>query len=232
MHDIKLPAVDLAPLETSIGYVFKEKRLLKSACHHKTTRSKQKNKDFERLEFLGDRVLGLAMADILCATYVSEDEGDLAKRFAVLVSKECCLKVAQALNLSSYLTVSKADLTPQSNILSDAVEAILGAIYSDSDFGTVKQCIHQLWHDLLSQDLKPPRDPKTALQEWSQAKFKCTPHYELLAMTGPDHAPTFRIKARIVRHEKTPLEAIGEGITKRQAEHAAAYILLKENNVL
>ncbi len=224
MNDLDTTTLDVTDLERMLGYVFKRRDNLDIACHHKSIRNKRKNNAFERLEFLGDRVLGLAMADILYTRHTKETEGDLAKRFALLVSKESCLKVAEKINLQAYMKVNKAELTPHSNILPDALEALLGALYLESDFKNVKKIIFSLWEPLLVRDLKPPRDPKTTLQEYSQATFKCVPSYKLLEVIGPDHAPLFRIQVSIPKVG----EAAGDGITKRQAEQAAAQNLLKD----
>ncbi len=218
-------------LEHALGYVFKNKQNLEKACHAKSTRHQKKNQDFERLEFLGDRVLGLAIADILCEKYGNESEGDLAKRFAVLVSKESCVKIAEKINLHTYITDrdgKKVAITAHSNILSDAMEALLGAIYCDSDFETVKKIITSLWQSLLEGDLRPPRDAKTILQEYAQSFYKCVPVYTLLETKGPHHAPHFIMKVFV----EGLGESVGEGLTKRQAEQAAADYLLKDKQIL
>lgn len=216
------------PLEKFLRYVFQKKELLSLALTHKSMRSKNKLSVFERLEFLGDRILGLSIADILYNTYDKEKEGDLAKRFSLLVSKESCLKVAENISLASYIQVGRAGVTANSHILSDGIESVLGAIYLDGGFDAAKQVVAFLWKELLTENLTPPRESKSSLQEWTQSHLKTTPTYTLINVTGPDHAPLFQVKASVEIAKHVIKEAMGEGITKRQAEQMAAHSLLKD----
>ncbi len=223
----------LSTLENTLGYSFQKKELLEAALTHKSSVRDRRQRhhhsqnrsvhSLERLEFLGDRVLGLTITEILYHSYGSEKEGDLAKRLATLVSKESCTKVAKKLGIAKYLRVAANDVTTNSHIIPDALEALLGAIYIDSDFNAVQKVIASLWQELLTQDLTPPRDSKTALQEWAQGKHKTVPEYSLLERTGPDHAPVFHVHVKI----KNIGEATGEGITKKEAEQQAAKKLIE-----
>jgi ribonuclease-3 len=183
-----------------------------------------KKNDFERLEFLGDRVLGLAIAEMLYKEHQKEKEGELAKRFASLVSKESCTHVAESINLLSYLSVIKVDIVPHSSILADAMEALLGAIYLDGGFDAVKKTIHHLWKDLLNQTIQTSKDFKSVLQELSQSHKKGLPKYDVIEMTGPAHAPIFIVRVTI--EDMGSEEA--QGATKKQAEQFAAEKLYRK----
>ena len=206
-----------------IPYQFHDESLLKNALTHPSMSRSQKVSDFERLEFLGDRVLGLIIAQIVYERYPNEKEGDLAKRFAALVCREACLDVAQQIHLSEFLNASLADTSPNSVILADAVEALIGAIYLDGKLEAATTFIHTYWIPLLEKDIRPPKDPKTALQELAQSKsLGSVPIYEILDHSGPAHTPTFTVRVYVSGFG----EAIGTGASKRQAEQMAAKALL------
>lgn len=211
-------------LLTKISYVFQNPTLLIRALTHPSALRSQKLSEFERLEFLGDRVLGLVVAQMVYERYPQETEGDLAKRFAALVCREACLEVAQQINLASHLKASLDDIPPASAILADAVEALIGALYLDGGLNAANAFINTYWPALLEKDIRPPKDAKTALQELAQAKMGTAPLYKILEHTGPAHTPTFTVQVIVTGMG----EAIGTGTSKRQAEQMAAKILLDQ----
>lgn len=212
------------PFLSNIPYTFKNQVLLKSALTHPSTTRSQKVSEFERLEFLGDRVLGLLVAQMVYERYPLEKEGDLAKRFAALVCREACLDVAHQMQLSDYLKASLGDTAPHSVILADAVEALIGAIYLDGGLKAAVALIDAYWPALLEKDIRPPKDSKTALQELAQSKaLGSIPIYEVLDHSGPAHTPTFKVRVYVDGLG----EAIGTGTSKRQAEQMAAKQLLE-----
>jgi len=208
-----------------IPYTFRDKDLLAKALTHPSTSRSHQASDFERLEFLGDRVLGLLVAHIVYERYGSEKEGDLARRFAALVCREACLEVANTIQLSQYLKASLDDMAPHSVILADAVEAFIGAIYLDGGLEAASAFINAYWPALLEKDISPPKDAKTALQELAQSKSSGkAPVYTVLEHSGPAHTPTFTVQ---VSAEGLG-EATGTGPSKRQAEQMAAKVLLEK----
>jgi ribonuclease-3 len=213
------------PFLEKIPYVFQDHSLLQKALTHPSGARSRKASDFERLEFLGDRVLGLLVAQMVYKRYPSEKEGDLAKRFAALVCREACLEVAHQMRLSEYLKASLGENVPHSVILADAVESLIGAIYLDGGLEAAAAFIDAYWPALLEKDSRPPKDPKTCLQELAQSKsLGSVPIYEILDHSGPAHTPTFTVRVFV----KEVGEAIGTGTSKRQAEQMAAKVLLEE----
>lgn len=226
----------LHTLEEKLKYQFNDILKLQHACHRKKAQAVEANRLFERLEFLGDRVLGLAMADLLFQEKHNVSEGILAKYFSTLVSKECCAQVAFAIDLPSYFDKKKDDCSTKnksneafslahSHAFSDSVEAILGAIYLDSDFKTAKDVIAHLWAPFLAGTITPPKDQKTLLQEYIQQCYQLIPEYEVIERSGPDHAPFFTMKVTV----KGKGHAEGKGATKRQAEQEAANAFLEND---
>jgi ribonuclease-3 len=215
----------ILPFLAKIPYQFQDENLLKKALTHPSTTRSQKVSDFERLEFLGDRVLGLIIAQMVYERYPSEKEGDLAKRFAALVCREACLSIAQDMQLSQHLRASLSDTSPHSVILADAVEALIGATYLDGGLEAASALINTYWSALLEKDIRPPKDPKTALQELAQSKsLGSVPIYQVLDHSGPAHTPIFKVRVIVDGLG----EAIGTGTSKRQAEQMAAKELLEE----
>ena len=194
--------------EKILGYAFSEKSLLAAALQHPS----KGGRHFERLEFLGDRILGLAIADLLYHQFTDEQEGKLAKRLAILVSRDSLFVVGTALGLSSL---------PHC-ILEDTVEALLGAIYLDGGWDATKTFVEKHWNHLIEKD--PLTDPKTALQEYLQADGQPLPTYNILSVEGPSHAPLFSVQ--VILKEGQIFQ--GEGSSKQKAEFAAAKAALKE----
>ena len=229
-------------LQKKLHYTFKNPDLLRAACHVKSMGERRRNMHFERLEFLGDRVLGLSMADILTKAYPHAAEGELAKKLSALVSKASCQNVAQGLHLQKVLEHYARGKPLHSNALSDGVEAILGAIMCDSSFDDARNVVTILWKDYLSGETSAPKDPKTYLQEYTQKHFQTVPDYTILERTGPDHAPHFKLSITVcgplskklkvwttatVEEDQFYVTTWGDGETKRQAEHKAAENFLK-----
>lgn len=182
--------------------------------------------NYERLEFLGDRVLGLAVAELLYGSFPKESEGDLARRHAALVSGATLARIAAAVDLAAVLKLSDAERATggarNENILADVMEALIGALYLDAGIEKCKTVIAHLWRDILHTMDKPPLDAKTGLQEWAQGRGLPLPVYALANRTGPDHAPVFTITVTVEGLEPVS----GEGPSRRSAEKAAATALL------
>ena len=209
-------------LEERINYTFKNPDLLKGALTHSSA-----NTDFsnERMEFLGDRILGLVISDFLYNNFI-EEEGCLAKRLNFWVSRASCAEIAKQIQLGKALIIAPSEEEnggrTKETILGNACEAIIAAIYLDSNFETAKEIVLQLWESIITRPV-PMTDNKSALQEWSQAQGLGLPKYEIVERTGPDHAPTFKVKVNIKNTEPT----FGTGQSRRTAEHAAAKIMLE-----
>lgn len=213
---------------SSLGLVGISEELVRQALTHSSTG----NADYERLEFLGDRVLGLAMAEMLYQRFPDEKEGDLAKRHAALVSGKMLSKVAQDLDLGRILMLSDNERQSggleNDNILSDAVEGIIGAVFLSSNYQTCADLIIKLWDGYIETMSEPPQDPKTQLQEWSQGRALGIPKYELLSRSGPDHQPLFNVSVSVDGYEG----AAAEAGSKRSAEKAAAQAFLARHNLI
>ena len=219
----------LKDLQTQIEYSFKDDALLSMALTHSSVSvTLQDDINYERLEFLGDRVLGLVMADLLYHKYPQESEGDLAKRHAALVQGKTLSKVARDIDLGRVIILSDNERASggadNDHTLADSMEALLGAIYIDSgeDIKTCKTLIENLWGKLLDIMTEPPQDSKTALQEWVQARNLPLPKYDIIERDGPDHAPEFTIQVVVEGYEA----AEAKGPSRRSAEKKAALRLL------
>ncbi|MDX2307304.1 MAG: ribonuclease III [Hyphomicrobium sp.] len=221
-------------LEAKLGYKFKSQALLQRALTHASVRGgKAAPQDNERLEFLGDRVLGLAVAGLLDESFPEAKEGELARRLNKLVCGRTCANVGRALELGPDLVLSDAEAQSggrdKETILADAVEAILGAIYTEAGFDRASVVVLRLWQPFT--DAEHPRvaaDSKSRLQEWAQGRGLALPQYRVLERKGPDHAPHFTAEVRIANLAPAP----GEGSSKREAEQAAAAALLIREGVL
>jgi ribonuclease-3 len=213
----------IAAFEGRFGYRFHNRQRLDTALTHASTGA---DHNYERLEFLGDRVLGLVVAELLYEDFPHETEGDLARRHAALVSGATLAVIADNIELGAVLRLSDSERATggakNDNILSDVMEALIGALYLDAGIGPCKTVIGTLWRDILHTMEKPPQDPKTALQEWAQARGLKLPRYDLAARTGPDHAPVFTMTVSIDGF--APVS--GDGPSRRAAEKAAAISML------
>lgn len=209
-----------------IGHRFARAELLQNALTHSSVSSPTRD-DNQRLEFLGDRVLGLVMAEALLAADRGATEGQLAPRFNALVRKETCADVARAIDLGAVLRLGRSEMLTggrrKQALLGDAMEAVIAAVYLDGGFEAAREVILATWGDRITRVEADARDPKTALQEWAQARGMQPPRYIETARSGPDHSPVFTIAARLASGQ----EASASAGSKRQAEQAAAEELLK-----
>ena len=220
-------------LEEIISYNFKDKQLLKSALVHPSYVSENKKKlireisDFERLEFLGDRVLGLAISSIIFKKFNKNNEGDLSKKLSYLVQKNFLHKISTKLKLEKFLKFSSKNNDKMNiSILADSVESLIGALYLDGGFKNAKKFIQSTWGPYFDIEEKNMQDPKTKLQELSQQKIKKLPDYKLIKKEGPSHSPIFTISLKVLNLKKI----ITSGSTIREAEKNAASIALKHIN--
>ena len=212
-------------LIVKLNYSFKDEGLLCDAMTHPSQdRGDKKASSYERLEFLGDRVLSLLIAEWLFEIYPKESEGELAKRHAALVNRDCLAEIAESLDLSASLQMINADDLRRGrvNILSDALEALIGAIYKDNgqQLDGLRGIIAELWRPFIHREAVP-QDAKSALQEWAQGKGLPLPEYTVVSQEGPAHAPTYVVSVQVQGHD--PMEA--EGSSKRDAEKKAALLL-------
>lgn len=219
-------------LETALGYPFQSRDLLEHALTHASVRSgKGARHDNERLEFIGDRVLGLAIVELLNDVFQTATEGELARRYNRLVRGAACADVARQIDLGSHLILSNSEAESggraKETILADAIEALLGAIFLEAGFDVARGVVRRLWQGQLQQLPQIDADAKSALQEWAQGQGLELPEYIEIARSGPDHAPHFVAQVRI--KGRTPAQ--GEGASKRQAEQAAANALLAREGV-
>lgn len=212
-------------LQQRIGYRFRDVSLLEQALTHRSLAREHPHN--QRLEFLGDAVLGLLVAELLYSLYPDADEGDLSKRLVALVNGAQLATIAQQLDLGALLFMSPSEEEQRgrenSSNLEDACEALLGAIYLDGGLDAVRGVFAQFWKPLAETLTSAPKDAKTALQEWAQARALPLPEYKVLSAEGPAHAPDFVIEVAV--NGKT---AQGRGANKRVAERLAAETLLKQ----
>ena len=209
----------LDEIEAALGYGFADRALLEEALTHA---SAARRPSLERLEFLGDRVLGLGLADMICKAYPDEGPGDLARRHARLASGETLVSIGLKLGLQRHLHVDRGydrEALPPS-MIEDSCEAIVGAVYLDGGHEAAEALVARFWEPLIGG--RPPRDPKTVLQEWALARALPLPSYALVATDGPAHAPTLTVEVHVEGYE--PVR--GSAGSKRAAEQAAARDLL------
>ncbi len=223
-------SADPALLAQKIGHIFVTPRLLEEALTHPSlaaARSRKAGMPYERLEFLGDRVLGLIIAEWLYEAFPTATEGELAKRHAGLVNRDALRLVAQGIELDRFVRLAPAKKTEEgrTNLAaqSDALEALIGAVYLDGGYTAARAFIRRYWHGALSVH-DAPADPKTALQEWAQGKGLPLPAYRVVDHSGPAHAPRFKVELRVKGYP--PVEA--EGDSKRAAQKEAAIRLLEK----
>ncbi len=212
----------LNEIEGILQYEFRNKDLLKKALTHKSY-SENNN---EKLEFLGDRVLGLVISKKLLDKYPGEKEGIIDKKFANLVNKKTCANIANILNLKKflYLGASQKNLNRSGDkILSDCLEAIVGAIYIDGGIKSSEKFVLNFWNSFIDKSVITLIDPKTRLQEFSLKKFKILPKYTFFKKSGPQHKPSFKTEVQIPDSKKI----IGTGSSKKKAQQNAAEKLIK-----
>lgn len=207
----------------ALGHSFRDPRLLERALTHASAGKP----DYERLEFLGDRVLGFVIAGWLYADLADEPEGKLSRRFAELVSRETCAAVARDIGLAAHIVLgnqARGDRAHQSdNVLGDVCEALIGALHVDGGIEAAERFIRRSWAPHMALDARAPKHPKSALQEWANARGLRSPEYAIVDRSGPQHAPVFRV--RVTVRGQDPVEA--EGSNKQEAETAAAQAMLE-----
>lgn len=207
---------------------FRDALLLRQALTHASVsgHAGSRRPSNERLEFLGDRVLGLIVAELLYQAYPDEDEGALARRYSSLVSGEALALVAEQIDLGQFLRYlrgeEEAGGVRNSGVLADSCEAVIAALYLDGGLDAARRFIHRFWRPLMGASLRPPKDAKTELQEWAQARALTLPLYREVLREGPPHAPRFLVEVRL-----DGLPAVtASGLSKRAAEQAAAQAML------
>jgi ribonuclease III len=224
---------DLTAFTERIGYRFKDPALLEQALTHISALSGARNRaaSYQRLEFLGDHVLGLVVSDMLFRAFAKADEGEMSRRLADLVRKEACADVARAIELGAAIRLGASEanaggLAPTA-ILADACEALIGAVFIDGGYPAAATLVERLWSERMRTPARPLRDSKTVLQEWAQARGLPTPAYREVERKGPDHDPEFRVTVELPH--LAPAEGLGR--SKRAAEQAAAAAMLTRAGV-
>ena len=213
---------NLHQLEKKININFKNKTLLKQAITHK---SYDKNVNNEKLEFIGDRILGFVIAKKLLEIFPSDSEGILDKKLASLVNKNKCLEISKKFNLNKFIMTGNKQTKSyniEDKIVSDACEALIGAIFYDQGIKIVEKFILDLWSNNISNSVETKVDAKTKLQEYSLKKFKILPIYKILSTKGPKHKPLFNVSVKIKNNKYVE----GSGLSKKEAEQNAASKLL------
>ncbi|MGQ0527448.1 MAG: ribonuclease III [Alphaproteobacteria bacterium] len=218
-----MPA-DTKIIENAIGHSFKNKTLLIEALTHSSANAES---NYERLEFLGDRVLGVIIAESLFEKFPDASEGDLAKRLAALVQGELLSRVARTIHLGDFLRLSDGEKgaggAENDHLLADVMESLIGALYRDAGLESCRALIKKLWEPYFSDMKDPPQHPKTRLQEWVQGQGLPLPLYKVSGQEGPDHAPVFEVVLKVKDHA----DVKAEGRTRQAAEKEAARIFLE-----
>ena len=219
-------STDLKAFEGRIGHGFSKPDLLVRAVTHSSISSATRP-DNQRLEFLGDRVLGLVMSEALLAADKTATEGQLAPRFNALVRKETCADVARQIGLGDVLKLGRSEMLSggrrKEALLGDAMEALIAAVYLDAGFVAARDLVLRLWGDRIGTVKQDARDPKTSLQEWAQARAMPPPKYDMIGRSGPDHQPNFTVAVVLQNGAREEAQAG----SKRAAEQLAARILLE-----
>jgi len=217
--------IDYFNLEKKINYKFKDKKLLIKSLTHK---SYDKINNNEKIEFLGDRVLGLIIAKKLLEIYPEEKEGILDKKFASLVNKKTCLQIANNISLEKYILTfnpKNRKIKVEDKVIADCCEALIGAIYLDKGFTAAENFILTFWSKNIKDSVITQIDPKTKLQEYSLKKYKKLPTYKIISNTGPRHKPLFKVAVKLPDTKFY----VGQGSSKKDAEQNAAIICLENN---
>lgn len=216
---------DIGALEAILDWRFTDRNLLEEALTHSSTRTRTSN---ERLEFLGDRVLGLVIAEAMVERHPDETEGQLAPRLNALVSRETCGEIANRIDLGPFLTMARSEAMSggrrKAALLANAMEAVIAAVYLDGGLDAARGVILRQWRHLLNEQETAPIDAKTKLQEWAQGRGEPVPLYEMTARSGPDHAPVFTMRVTLT----SGASAEASAASKRLAERACAEKLLAD----
>ena len=217
--------IDYSNFEKKIIFKFKDKKLLIKSLTHK---SYDKINNNEKIEFLGDRVLGLIIAKKLLEIYPEEKEGTLDKKFASLVNKKTCLQIARNIDLEKYILTfnpKNKKIKIEDKVIADCCEALIGAIYLDKGFSAAENFILTFWKENIKNSIVTQIDAKTKLQEYSLKKFKKLPIYKLISNSGPRHKPLFKVGVKLPNSKFY----IGQGSSKKDAEQNAAILYLDNN---
>ncbi len=212
-------------LQQILKYQFKDVGLLHKAITHGSVHP-EVYANYERLEFLGDRVLGVAVASLLYRLFPEEPEGNLSQRFVGLVCKETVAEVALSLKLDKFMNVAADELRHNENVLCDVCEAVIGAIYVDAGVDAAIEFVNMHWRELIDKNVAPPKDSKTRLQELSHHLGFGTPQYKVVGRSGSEHEPIFEVEVSLGRDKN----AYGNGKSKKLAEFAAASAMLEKIN--
>jgi len=218
--------IDYSNLEKKINIKFKDRKILIKSLTHK---SFDKINNNEKMEFLGDRVLGLIIAKKLLEIYPDEKEGILDKKFASLVNKKTCLQIGNNINLEKYiltLNPKNKKVNLEDKVVADCCEALIGAVYLDKGFAVTENLILTLWAENIKNSIITQIDAKTKLQEYSLKKFKKLPIYKIISNTGPRHKPVFKVAVKLPNSKFY----IGQGSSKKDAEQNAAFICFNNNS--
>jgi len=220
----------LDALEARLGYAFRDRDLIATALTHGSA-VVNAGASYQRLEFLGDRVLALVIAEMLYAAFPRASEGELAQRLTALVRNETCAEVAIALDLGAAIRLGGGEAQSggrrKAAILGDVCEAVIGAIYLDGGLDPARSLVVANWRERMTSATATPRDAKTTLQEWAQGRGLPAPSYAIVGRSGPDHAPRFEVEARV----ETLVPCRGAGRTRREAEQDAAATMLAQQGL-
>lgn len=222
-----------AALEGRIGYRFNDASLVERALTHISALSGPRNPagSYQRLEFLGDHVLGLVVSEMLFHAFPHANEGELSRRLADLVRKDACADVARAIDLGAAVKLGSSEIQAggrqRPTILADACEGLIGAVFLDGGYAAAAAFVERFWRDRMLTPVRPLRDAKTILQEWAQGRGLPTPTYREVGRTGPHHDPEFRVSVELPN--RAPAEGMGR--SKRAAEQAAAAAMLEREGV-
>jgi ribonuclease III len=229
----KAATAEHAAIEARIGHKFADANLLTTAITHVSALKPQRKRadSYQRLEFLGDHVLGLIVSDMLYRAFPNADEGEMSKRLADLVRKESCADVAKSLGLTDDIKLGAvgagASARLRKSVLGDICEAVIGAIFLDGGYAAAAAFVERNWTERMRKPRQPLRDPKTVLQEWAQGKGLPTPVYREVERTGPHHDPQFRVAVDLPG--LAPAEGVGG--SKRAAEKVAASVMIARAGV-
>ena len=227
-------AVALDDVEAQLGHRFGDRMLLRQGLTHISALAADKSRvtSYQRLEFLGDRVLGLVVSAMLFEAFPEAEEGELSRRLAALVRRETCAEVGIEWGLGAAILLGDSEVASGGRekpaILSDVCEAMVGAVFLDGGYAAADGLVRRVWTSRMLEPTRPLRDPKTALQEWAQALGKSTPTYRETSRSGPAHAPEFTVAVCVDGHDR----AEGNGSSKRTAEQAAAQAFLTRQGLL
>ena len=216
--------MSLAAVAAILGHQPVDEKLFERALTH----GSHGGETYERLEFLGDRVLGLVVATWLYERFPSEPEGKMSRRYNALVARETCAEVGRSIDIPRHIRLGKQaredHAAASDNVIGDVVEALLGALYLEAGLEAAERFVRKYWAPFLDEQRRAPMHPKSTLQEFAAARNMGTPVYELVSRFGPHHAPRFRVKVMLGRHG----EAEAEGASKQEAETLAAAALLEK----